>query len=129
MREGTLYIRDIDTDLFFITLNKQEKAYSPTTMYRDYAISDRLFHWQSQSTTSDTSNTGRRYIHQREHNNRILLFVREEKSVNQLAEPYYVLGPADYVRHEGSRPISIVWELRHAMPSHLVGKTARMVIG
>lgn len=129
MREGTLYIRDIDTDLFFITLNKHEKAYSPTTMYRDYAISDRLFHWQSQSTTSDTSKTGKRYIHQREHNNRILLFVREEKSVNQLAEPYYVLGPADYVRHEGSRPISIVWELRYAMPSHLVGKTARMVIG
>jgi len=38
-------------DLFFITLDKSEKDYSPTTMYDDYPISPTLFHWQSQSFT------------------------------------------------------------------------------
>ena len=36
------------------------------------------------------------------------MFVREHKSVNGLSSPYYFLGPADYVSHTGSRPISFV---------------------
>lgn len=47
-------------DLFFVTLNKSDKDYSPTTMYNDYSINDTLFHWQSQSTTSRESKTGQR---------------------------------------------------------------------
>ena len=52
--EGVKYLKDKDTDLLFITLNKANKYYSPTTAYHDYSISDKLFHWQSQSTTSDS---------------------------------------------------------------------------
>ena len=33
-------------DLFFITLDKSEKEYSPTTMYDDYPISQTLFHYR-----------------------------------------------------------------------------------
>lgn len=29
-----------------MTLHESEADYSPTTMYEDYAISPRLFHWQ-----------------------------------------------------------------------------------
>ena len=58
LREDAKYIENYKTDLFFITLYKAEKDYSPTTMYDDYATSDTLFHWQSQSTTADTSRTG-----------------------------------------------------------------------
>lgn len=50
VREGTKYLDDKKTDLHFITLNKSDKEYSPTTMYNDYSINDTLFHWQSQST-------------------------------------------------------------------------------
>lgn len=46
----------------------------------DYSISESLFHWQSQSTTSEESPTGRRYIHHRERGSRVLLFVREHKT-------------------------------------------------
>ena len=62
--EGVKYLKDKDTDLLFITLNKANKYYSPTTAYHDYSISDKLFHWQSQSTTSDTSATGMRYSYE-----------------------------------------------------------------
>ena len=62
MREGVLHLPEIKADVFFVTLHKTEEHFSPTTMYRDYAVNERLFHWQSQSTTSAESPTGRRYI-------------------------------------------------------------------
>ena len=78
--EGVKYLKDKDTDLLFITLNKANKYYSPTTAYHDYSISDKLFHWQSQSTTSDTSATGMRYRSRDGKSGNVLLFVREAKS-------------------------------------------------
>jgi len=127
-REGVLHLPGHKVDAFFITLNKTEDAYSPTTMYEDYAISDRLFHWQSQSTTSADSPVGRRYIQHRQLGYTPLLFVREHKKLlSGLAAPYAFLGPADYVSHTGSHPISIVWQLRRPMPARLVRATARQV--
>ena len=77
VREGVKYLSDKKTDLFFVTLNKADKDYSPTTMYNDYSINENLFHWQSQSTTSAESKTGQRYINHKRSGNKILLFVRE----------------------------------------------------
>src|SRR5439155_5855732 len=99
VREGVLFVKALRADVFFITLDKTEGDYSPTTMYEDYAISENLFHWQSQSTTSAESRTGQRYIYHRARGSSVLLFVRESKSRNSLASPYTFLGPADYVRH------------------------------
>lgn len=129
MREGVLHLKQLDADLFLITLNKTEREYSPTTMYEDYAISDRLFHWQSQSTTSAESPTGQRYINHRERGHTILLAVRESNSEKGLSCPYYFLGAADYVSHEGSRPMSIIWRLHHPIPAHLLRVTERLAVG
>ena len=74
LREGVLHLPEIGADAFFFTLNKTEKHYSPTTMYQDYAINERRFHWQSQSTTSADSPTGRRYIEHEARGHTILLF-------------------------------------------------------
>lgn len=123
MREGVLYIPEINADCFFITLNKSEKQYSPTTMYLDYALNDRLFHWQSQSTTSANSATGKRYLNGK---STVLLFVRENKNTHGQSTPYTFLGPAEYVRHRGSKPISIEWSLLCPMPARLVRKTRRL---
>ena len=126
VREGLLHLRERRVDVFFVTLEKTEDAYSPTTMYEDYAISDRLFHWQSQSTTSAESPTGRRYIDHREQGYTPLLFVREHKYLaGGLASPYAFLGPARYVSHEGSRPMSIVWRLETPMPARLLTRVTR----
>jgi superfamily II DNA or RNA helicase/HKD family nuclease len=113
VREGVKFLPDIQTDVFFITLDKTEKEYSPTTMYKDYALDETDFHWQSQSTTSDTSPTGKRYVNHQKQGSHVLLFVREQKKKNNLACPYYFLGPATYLRHTGSRPMSIIWRLNH----------------
>ena len=108
VREGVKWLPEKNADVFFITLNKSDKDYSPTTMYNDYSINEILFHWQSQSTTSDTSPTGQRYIHHKERGSKILLFVREFKSdIYSNASPYTFLGTADYVKHSGSKPMNI----------------------
>ena len=128
MREGVKYLHAINTDLFLITLNKTNKDYSPTTMYEDYAISEDLFHWQSQSTTSEKSPTGQRYINHEVRGSTVLLFVREDKKNNNLSMPYYFLGPATYVSHDGSNPMSIIWHLKYPMPGKLIRTTERLAI-
>ena len=125
VREGTKYLKEKNTDVFLVTLNKSDKDYSPSTLYNDYSISDSLFHWQSQSTTSVNSPTGQRYIHHRQTGTRILLFVRENKkdSITGGAEGYTFLGLADYRSHEGSRPINFIWKLRKKIPAKFIKKT------
>lgn len=128
-REGVVYLKDKMTDVFFVTLNKTEEHYSPTTMYRDYAISETLFHWQSQSTTSASSPTGRRYIEHEQRGSKVLLFVREYNKVDGVTQPYLFLGTARYLSHEGSRPMSITWKLDHPMPAGFFLKANKMVVG
>ncbi len=115
-REGVLRSTEWNLDAFLITLKKSDTDFSPTTMYRDYAISPELFHWESQSTTSVDSPTGQRYLNHRSLGSSILLFVRDGKTNEMGTEPYMFLGPASYVSHTGDRPIAITWKLDHAMP-------------
>ncbi|AJS61174.1 hypothetical protein UB51_25140 [Paenibacillus sp. IHBB 10380] len=48
------------TDIFFIILNKSDKDFSPTTLYEDYVINERLFHWQTPSSVSEDTKTAQR---------------------------------------------------------------------
>jgi hypothetical protein len=114
---GTIRDEPTNSDLFFVTLEKSEREYSPSTLYKDYAISPTLFHWESQSTTTQQSKTGQRYIHHRNRGGNILLFVRPRKKQDGRTMPYTFLGAADYVSHKGDRPISFVWKLRKPMPA------------
>ncbi len=112
MREGVVWAKDAKADVFFVTLRKSEKTFSVTTMYHDYAISSREFHWESQSTTSIGSPTGQRYINHAERGSRVLLFARDVADQRD----FLYLGPARYVRHAGDRPISITWRLDWELP-------------
>lgn len=131
LREGVKWLPDKQLDVFFLTLNKSEKDYSPTTMYNDYSINSELFHWQSQSTTSESSATGQRYIHHKERGSKILLFVREFKSDRKFGttEAYTYLGTANYVSHTGSRPMNITWKLDNPIPAKYLKKTNKLVVG
>lgn len=129
MREGVKWLPDKQVDVFFITLNKADKDYSPTTMYNDYSINESLFHWQSQSTTSDTAGTGQRYINHRQRGSKVVLFVREFKQDGIGAAPYTCLGTAAYVKHTGSKPMNITWHLDQPIPAKYLRKTNKLVIG
>jgi len=129
-REGVAENKELNTELLFIDLQKSEEDYSPTTLYDDYAISDVLFHWQSQNKTRPDSGKGLSYINQAALNKKILLFVRETKRDewgNTLG--YVFLGEAQFVKHEGEKPMSITWELHEPIPSYLWNASAKMAVG
>lgn len=127
-REGVKYFEDKQTDIFFITLHKSDKDFSPSTLYEDYAINERLFHWQTQSRTSEGSNTAQRYINHKPMGNKIALFVREYKEENQFTAPFTFLGEAEYVRHEGNKPMSFIWRLKEEMPAALVPVANKVIV-
>ena len=122
---GVVWSQAVQTDAFFVTLRKNEREYSPTTMYRDYALSPELFHWESQNATAVASPTGQRYLHHRANGSHVLLLARQEKSTEWGGPaPFLCLGPASYVSHRGERPIAITWRLRHPMPAGVFRRAA-----
>ena len=129
VREGVKWLPEKKVDVFFITLNKSDKDYSPTTMYDDYSINESFFHWQSQSTTSEVSETGQRYINHVARGSRVLLFVREFKKDDAGTAPYTYLGTASYLTHEGSRPMNVTWRLDAPIPAKYLKKTNKLVVG
>jgi hypothetical protein len=60
--------------------------------------------------------------------NRIALFVREYKEENQYTAPFIFLGEAEYVRHEGSKPMSVIWQLKEEMPPALVPVANKVIV-
>jgi hypothetical protein len=128
-REGVIWSEAHKADLFFVTLNKAESDYSPTTRYQDYPISPTLFHWESQGRTATASPTGQRYINHVERGSRIVLFVRENRRDDRdVSTPYLCLGLAHHVSHQSERPMKIVWELERPMPPEIYSH-AKMAAG
>jgi hypothetical protein len=123
---GILWVPQARSDIFFVDLRKAERDYSPTTMYRDYAINRSLFHWESQSRQTPQQPTVQRYISHRAEGTRVLLFVRERKTFELGTQPFTFLGPVDYVDHRGERPVAFTWRLPVPMPEALF-ETARSV--
>jgi hypothetical protein len=46
----------------------------------------------------------------------VLLFVREESKRGGVTMPFLCLGFANYVSHEGERPMAIRWRLHRPIP-------------
>ena len=129
-REGVLDIKDKNAELLFVTLEKTEEKYSPTTMYDDYTINEKLFHWQSQNSTKPESSKGQSYINHQKDGKNIILFVRESNHDNNKNVMTYVcLGKVFYKAHYGSQPMSITWELEHEIPPFLWKNVAKMSVG
>lgn len=123
-REGVYWAADQRTDVFVVTIDKTADHFSPTTRYRDYAISRELFHWESQSKTSADSPTGRRYQQHVAHGSQVLLFARQSNT----DRAFWFLGPATYVQHEGELPMAITWRLTHPLPGDLYAQFAATAV-
>lgn len=128
-REGVVHIPERKIDAFFVTLSKSESTFSPTTMYHDYAISDRLFHWQTQNSAIPERGVGERYITHLKTGYTPLLFVRERQYLpSGMSEPFVYLGPCEFVSFTGRKPMSIVWRLRHAIPARVLRYAAKQAV-
>ncbi len=116
VREGVKYIPEKNIDLLFVTINKSEKHYSKTTMYKDYAINDEYFNWETQSTVSESSLTAERYFNSPQNGNTVLLFLREYRENLLGASPYLFLGSLKHKSHSGNYPVNIIWEMENKIP-------------
>ncbi|WP_162684404.1 DUF3427 domain-containing protein [Streptomyces populi] len=115
--QGVTYSDELNTDACLITFNKDEKDFSPTVRYRDYALSSTEFHWETQNIVSENTPTGRRYMEHEQQGGHVLLFMRHYKDSDiGKSEPWMLLGPATYQGHKGSKPMAITWKLHHPLP-------------
>ncbi len=122
-REGVREVKDERADLLALTLDKSSGSFSPTTRYRDYAISPKLIHWESQSTTRADSDTGLRYRNHERLGRSIMLFTR----LRDDERAFWFLGPATYRSHVGEKPMAITWELHTPLPGDLYQSFAAAV--
>ncbi len=129
-REGVLVVKEKNYEILFVTLDKNEKQFSPTTMYHDYAINDSLFHWQSQNSAFPEKGKGLEYINHRSLKKRIFLFVRERaKDEFGRTIGFVNFGEVEYVSHAGARPMNITWRLLDPMPSYMWSDAAKLAVG
>jgi superfamily II DNA or RNA helicase/HKD family nuclease len=122
-REGVYDAKGLRADLLAFTLDKTSGEFSPTTRYRDYAISPELVHWESQSGTRADSPTGHRYRTHAAMGRSILLFARARAE----DRAFWFLGPATYVSHENERPMAVTWRLHTPLPGDLFAAFAAAV--
>nr|WP_146363138.1 DEAD/DEAH box helicase [Arthrobacter yangruifuii] len=116
-REGVAWCEETKTDAFFVTLEKDAKDRAASIMYKDYAMSPEVFHWESQNATAPGSPTGQRYLDHKKAGSQVLLFTRpRENDDSGLTMAYTCLGQMDYMSHTGSKPIAITWKLHRPMP-------------
>ena len=110
---GVFNIEELNTELFFVTLNKSDKDFSATTMYDDYVVSEQQFHWKSQNTDTH-QDRGRRFVEQAQNKKKFVLFVRENKKDGfGNTCPFYCFGLVDYISSRDDKPMSIDWRMHH----------------
>ena len=118
---GTQYNADRKFAMVFVTLNKSDKEYSPSTLYEDYAISPRQFHWQSMNKVRCNSNEGRRITEQLTNGWKYLLFVRDRKQDEfGFTNAYYCLGFMNYHSSHGECPMNVIWDMQQSIPGFIL---------
>lgn len=122
-QSGVYESKAANAELLAFTLDKSSGGFSPTTRYRDYAISRTLVHWESQSSTRADSATGLRYRNHEHDDRTILLFTR----LRAADRAFWFLGPATYRGHVGERPMAITWELHRPLSGDLYQSFAAAV--
>ncbi len=111
-----------NTYLLYVTKDKS-KMKNDSHKYKDYAINENLFHWESQNSSRPDIGVGKDLIDTNSNNNIVYLFARENLEKNYNTAPSYIfLGQAEYSSHKGSKPISFTWRLKNKISNELYQK-------
>jgi hypothetical protein len=102
-----------------VTLQKSDKDFSPSTMYKDFPIGRDKFHIDSQSNTSIQSATAQNFINHRERGYSIHLFVRNTRTIGPATAPFQYMGKISYIEHKGECPIGFTWQLEYPLPGEI----------
>lgn len=108
---GYVVLRPQGQHVLLVTLDKQGRE--EEQQYLDHWVDGQHFYWQSQNSVGPQDKKGQELIRHREIGITVQLFVRDKKlGRDGKAAPFRYCGPVDYVRHEGAKPMGVVWRLR-----------------
>jgi len=103
----------------YVTVRKSEQDYSRETLYRDWAISQEEFHWESPNDWVPDSQSGARFLKEIQSEIPVYLFVRELRRDRWgRTPPYLFLGPVTLIPDSlhGERPIAMRFRLLDRLP-------------
>ena len=127
VRQGVKWVEEEQADVFFVTLRKTEKHYSPTTMYAGPRDHPDAVPVGVAEHHVDASPTGQRYIHHRERGSSVHLFVRETKEADGDlgAPPYLYAGPTTLRQPHRRTPDADPLEARPRAPRRRLPRRPR----
>jgi len=112
---GHVTLNEKKAHVLLVTLSKRGKA--DEHRYLDHWIDEFTFHWQSQNSTTPASKRGQEIIHHQDRGIDMHLFVRDDKLAGGKAAPFIYQGKVLYRSHQGSGPMSVVFDVPNAAPA------------
>lgn len=103
-----------------MTLNKDPGNFAPSVMYKDYAISPHLFHWESQNSVASDSSTANRYVNHVINNHDLVLCIRKNPDNELGTAPFQLIGTTEVQSHAGSKPLQLTLKVKRELPMHVV---------
>ena len=90
-------------------------------MYKDYAISPHLFHWESQNSVASDSPTANRYLNHSANEHDLVLCIRQNPETELGTAPFQLIGSTELQSHAGSKPLQLTLMVKRELPSYIVG--------
>ncbi|GAA0343261.1 DUF3427 domain-containing protein [Bacillus carboniphilus] len=110
----------------YIDLHKEEDI-KESINYQDKFLDQKYFQWQSQNSTTQTSERGKNIIYNKERGVSLHLFIRKYKEIDGKTEPYIYIGKGNTVEFHGEKPITTVLELEHEVPQRIYTEFVKKV--
>jgi len=122
-QSGVLRISGADDRTLYwnlmVTVRKSESEYSRETLYRDWALSQEVFHWESPNNWVQSARNGKRFLQEIASGTPVFLFVRESKRDKfGRTMPYLLMGSVRLMGDsvQGERPIAMKFRLSSPLP-------------
>ena len=106
----------------FLLVSLQKAGLQDQHQYEDIFLAPDLFQWVSQNQHAQGGKAGQAMEHHVERGFQVHLFVRAiRKTQRGKAAPFVYCGDVVFVDWEGSKPITIRWQLKEPVPDYLLG--------
>jgi superfamily II DNA or RNA helicase/HKD family nuclease len=106
----------------FLLVSLQKAGLQEQHQYEDLFLSPDIFQWVSQNQHAQEGKVGQALQHHRERETQVHLFVRATRKTQRgKAAPFIYCGDVTFVDWDGTKPITIRWQLKEPVPDYLHG--------
>jgi len=106
----------------FLLVSLQKAGLQEQHQYEDIFLTPDLFQWVSQNKHAQEGKIGQALKHHKERDTQVHLFVRSTRKTQRgKAAPFVYCGDVTFVDWDGTKPITIQWQLNEPVPDYLHG--------